>query len=106
MKNQAYLLKNEKHWECPECGVQNVTHEARPHTQFHACSKLKGAWAPLIEAGIKAHLVVNEREDYIGTDIPQTDEDGKVIKSITTIREDGEDCHILAPTVVFKIRGE
>lgn len=104
--SKGLLLNNVKHWECPECHKQAVTNEARPHTEFHSCPSLRGAWAPLIEAGIKAHLVVNERDDYIGTAIPFVDQDGKVIKSITTIREDGEDCHILAPTVNFTIRGE
>lgn len=103
MRNNFYLLNNEKHWECPECHRQHVTRIAEPHSPMHQCAALRGAWVPFVEEGIKAHIVVNEREDYIGDNIPQTDEDGKVIKSITTIKEDGEDCHILAPTVFRKI---
>lgn len=97
------ILQTIKRWYCPECGRQHVTNIPQPHSPMHQCASLKGAWVPFVEEGIKASLRVNEREDYIGTDIGQTDDDGKIIRSITTIREDGEDCHILAPTVIKKI---
>lgn len=87
-----------QNWECVACGFQHVTKGAKPtETPMHQCPKHKGAWVPLIHAGVKAGVRLNEREDYIGTDTGWEDEDGRIIQSVTTVREDGEDCHILAP---------
>lgn len=49
---------------------------------------------------------INERQDYIGTDTPTTDANGRIIQSVTTVREEGEDCHIFAPTVNKDLREE
>jgi hypothetical protein len=50
-----------------------------------------------VAAGIKAKLTINERGDYVGKDLVQTDGYGRPVMSITTTRDDGEDCTIFAP---------
>lgn len=97
------ILTREHRWYCPECRLEDVTHETRPHSQMHQCPKLRGAWAPFAAAGTKAHLIVNERQDYVGADLVTTDPSGRVVMSVTTVREDGEDCAIFAPCAVAKL---
>lgn len=94
------VLFPETRWQCPSCGAQDVTHEAAPHTRYHACAALKGLTAPMVPAGTRAAHKVNDRQDYLGRDIAQTDGEGRVVMSVTTVRDDGEDCTIYAPTVV------
>jgi hypothetical protein len=39
-----------------------------------------------------------EREDYVGKEIVRVDANGRPIMAVKTIRNDGEDCHVFAPT--------
>lgn len=55
-------------WSCPNCKQTDITHEARPHTRFHACAGLHGLAAPMVAAGSKVRVRAVEREDYIGTE--------------------------------------
>lgn len=89
-------------WYCPNCGKTDQTQETRPHTRYHPCPKLRGLSAPMLPADMKAKVTAHEREDYIGNDIPQVDESGRPIMSITTEREDGQDVMVLASTAVGK----
>jgi hypothetical protein len=101
----AVLLSAEKRWECPECGRLHVTLNPEPHSPMHQCAALKGAWVPFVEHGVKARLRINEREDFVGDDIPWTDDEGRVIMSVTTQRDEGEDTHIMAACVPLTIQG-
>jgi len=92
------ILEPEQRWECPSCDLQEVTHEPRPHTRMHACRGQRLLTLPMVPAGTKAKHVVNDREDYIGADLAQTDAEGHVVMSATTVRDDGEDCTVYAPT--------
>jgi hypothetical protein len=91
----AVLLNAEKRWECPACGLQHKTTEPRPHTPMHTCPALSGLDAPFVEVtGIEfkkhsARLVVNEREDYIGSEVVTLDANGRPIMSVSTERADG-----------------
>ena len=91
-------MKITKHWCCPNCNTTTVTKEQRPHTQFHNCLGLAGLVAPMIQDGINAKVVANERQDYIGKELVTCDANGRVVMSITTTRDDGEDCAVFAPT--------
>ena len=92
----SVLLAVEHHWECPNCDVQAVTHdEALP---LHACAKFNGLTAPLVPAGTRCKVEAKEREDYLGSDTAQTDDEGHVYMSVVTTRDDGQDCVVLAPT--------
>jgi hypothetical protein len=96
------ILRPEQRWECPSCGAQHVTHEARPHTPFHPCPKVNGFTTPYARVhgrelvGV-VHRVV-EREDYIGSERVQTDGAGRPVMAIRTERADGYDTHVFAPT--------
>lgn len=95
------LLRAEQHWTCPNCLLTEVTHEARPHTRYHACRGLRGLTAPMIPEGVKCKVEAMERQDYIGPEMVQKDGEGRPIMSIVTTRDDGStDCAVLAPTAV------
>lgn len=95
------LISTERRWYCPNCTVESVTHEARPHTQFHTCKGLRGLTAPMIPAGTRAKVEAREREDYVGRERVQTDpERGRPVMSVVTTRDDGQDAIVFAPTAV------
>ena len=96
------ILAPESRWECPSCDFTDVTHEVGPHSRFHNCAGLRGLSAPMIPAGTKAKHVVNLREDYEGDQLAQRDEDGRALMNIVTVRDDGQDCTVLAPTANVK----
>ena len=99
------LQAPEKHWECPSCGIQHVTNEARPHTPMHNCGALNGLVAPYVEvlgSELKKNSVrhrLQEREDYVGKEIVRTDATGRPFVAVYTDRADGSnDCHAFAGT--------
>lgn len=91
-------------WVCPNCVVTDVTHEPRPHTRFHTCRGLRGLTAPMVPAGTKCKIEVQEREDYVGTERVQTDANGRPVMSIVTTRDNGQDCAVFAPTATARVR--
>lgn len=90
------------YWYCPKCKGESVSYEKEPHTRFHDCPVLKLASIPMVPLGTKANLIVNYREDYLGDDLAVTDENGKVVMSITIERDNGFDCTVYCPTAVLK----
>jgi len=100
------LLTPRRHWVCPNCKVESVTREARPHSQFHTCAGLLGLTAPLVEAGLHCEVSAVEREDYVGTDRVQTDAEGHPWMAVVTKRDDGEDRAVLAPVAGFGMRSD
>lgn len=100
MQGKGILLDHTENWECPSCGLQHVTTNAGTQIPLHQCPTHALAWVPLVRAGVKAHHRINERQDYLGTDSAETgtDAEGRIIQSVTTEREEGEDTHIFATT--------
>jgi hypothetical protein len=96
------VLKPEQRWECPSCGLQDVTHQARPHTRMHSCKALRGFTVPMARVegrelkGV-THRVF-EREDFVGAEKVQLDGDGRPIMAIHVERDDGHDTYVYAPT--------
>lgn len=93
----------ERHWECPSCGIQYITKEARPHQPMHPCPGLRGLLAPYVEvygSELKKYSVRHkliEREDYVGKEIVTTDSTGTPFVAVYTERADGSnDCHAFA----------
>lgn len=86
-------------WFCPSCGLTDVTKVAGPHTQMHPCPTT-GIITPMLVEGTKGKHVLNVREDYEGKDEAQRDRQGRAIMSVQTVRDDGEDCTVLAPVAV------
>ena len=85
-------------WRCPACGKTDRTAESRPHTRFHPCPRMHGLSAPMVRAGTAAKLVLNERQDYVGKELVRLDDRGRPAMSISTIRDDGQDAVVFAPT--------
>lgn len=91
-------------WYCPECGKTDRTRPlgTRQH-RMHICPKLRYLSAPLVRRGDKARLVLNEREDYVGKEKVQLDpERRRPVMNITTVRDDGQDLIVYAPTATSR----
>lgn len=97
--NAGIVVTMDTTWQCNSCGQQHIEPaRAEVTTPMHACGALAGAWVPFVPSNSSGHLRVQEREDYIGTDMPYYDANGRVLMSVYVERDDGEDCFILAPT--------
>lgn len=81
-----------------------MTRMSEPHTPFHNCGALAGIIAPFVEWGTKAKIEANERQDFIGTEQVRTDDEGRPVMSVTTTRDDGQDCTVFAPTATATAR--
>jgi len=101
------LQSPEKHWECPSCGRQHVTHTSAVTSELHPCPAMKGMVVPFVEvesnAGIKKNSmrhVAIEREDWVGEEKGiRFDADGRAIMSVHTEKSDGShDTHVFAPS--------
>jgi hypothetical protein len=97
------LLSTERRWECPNCTVEDVTHDPRPHSRFHACKGLRGLAAPMVPAGTKAKVEAVERGDYIGEERVQLT-DGRPVMAVITTRDDGQDVTVFAPSATGKVK--
>lgn len=92
------LLRPIHQWACPNCKQTTVTHEAKPHSQFHFCAGLNGLYAPMVPAGTKARVTPVEREDYIGNEVA-----GRTM-AVKTERQDGSnDLAVFAPLAEAKV---
>lgn len=87
-------------WVCPACGATDQTREANPHTRFHICPRMRYLTTPMVESGVKARIVLREREDYVKDEKVQLDpERGRPVMSIITEYPDGRnDTAVFAPT--------
>lgn len=95
------MLSTEQRWTCPNCSVEDVTIEPRPHVRFHICPGLRGLTAPMTKAGTKAKVELREREDYVGDEQVQLF-NGRPVMSIVTTRDDGQDVVVFAPTATAR----
>jgi hypothetical protein len=92
------LLRPEQHWSCPNCQTTDITHQAQPHTRFHACRGLRGLTAPLVADGTRCKVEAIVAEDYQGiSQLLHYDGEGQAISAVVTTRDDGNDCAVLAP---------
>lgn len=92
------ILQPEHRFVCPSCGLMDTT--SQQGTRMHPCPALAGLTVPLLPAGQAGAHRVNNREDYVGRELVQTDADGRVVASVTTRRDDGEDLTVYAPTAL------
>lgn len=96
------LLSVERRWTCPNCTLEEVTHEAQPHSRMHACRGLKGLTAPMVPAGTSAKVEAQEREDYVGGELVTVDGNGRPVMSVVTTRDDGCDVAVYAPAATAR----
>jgi hypothetical protein len=100
------LLRAEQRWECPNCDLEQVTHQPKPHTRFHACRGLKGLTAPMVPAGTRCKVEAVERGDWVGGELVQTDGEGRPVAAVRTTRDEGTDVAVLAPCATASLRGD
>ncbi|HEX5997504.1 MAG TPA: hypothetical protein VFY84_20390 [Jiangellales bacterium] len=100
----VFMLANERRWECPNCPATDVTHEAQPHTRFHACRGLRGLTAPMVPAGTRCKVEAVERGDWVGRELVQTDGEGRPVMAVVTVRDEGNDVAVYAPTATANLR--
>jgi hypothetical protein len=90
------IITPTRHWACPNCTFEDVTHEVQPHSRFHRCKGLAGLLAPMVPAGTRADVRAVEREDYIGDETPQLAPNGRPVMAVVTERDDGQDAAVFA----------
>lgn len=89
-------------WSCAKCSAWARTVDDKlPH---HPCPGMAGLMVPLVREGVKAKLIVNEREDFIKRELVQYDANGRPVMSVTTVTDEGESCSVFAPTVNVNVR--
>jgi hypothetical protein len=59
----------------------------------------------MLPAGVAAKVEARDREDYVGTDLVQRDENGRQVMSVVTTRDNGQDAIVFAPTATARIGG-
>ena len=92
------LLVVEHRWVCPNCDTTALTRTRRPHTEFHNCAGLFGLAVPMVEEGVRCKVEAAERADFIASERVQTaPANGRPYMSVTTTRDDGQDCTVYAP---------
>jgi hypothetical protein len=87
-------------WYCPACKL-SVTKPVRMdgyHSEMHICPKMSFLLAPMLPAGTKGKLERHEPEDYVGRQLVRVDGNGRPAMNITTVRDDGQDVVVFAPT--------
>jgi len=91
------LLASMTDWYCPNCQITLTAPEPPPgQAKFHVCGSLHGLTAPLIRAGVRCKVEAEERQDYLGTEIQATGDDGKPYMAVRTTRDDGCDLAVNA----------
>jgi hypothetical protein len=97
------IINTEQHWVCPNCTATAVT-VGQPN-RFHNCSGLAGLLAPLVLEGTRCKVVTEERQDYVGREDIRYDGNGRAVMAVRTVRDDGEDLAVFAPTAYMKVEG-
>ena len=89
-------------WSCPNCDCRSTSREARPHSQMHTCPGLGGILAPLVPEGMRCKVEAIEREDAVGSEQGiRFDEHGRAIMAVRTMRDDGYDTAVFAPSATM-----
>lgn len=82
---------------CPRCAAGGVFREGA--TAMHNCPGMGGLSVPLVPNAEKVRAVVVEREDYVGTEDVQLDENNRPVMAVHHERADGSyDTTVYAPT--------
>jgi len=90
-------------WYCPSCHLEERLPRAVAN-RWHHCPSFGGLTTPLLPDGVRAAHELRYREDYVGSDHPQTDGTGRPVMSIVTTRDNGQDVTVFAPTATVRGR--
>lgn len=91
---------------CPNCAAAVATPAGEARTPLHPCPGMAGLVVPMVPAGVRAEHRVRLREDYVGGEMVARDGEGRVVMSVVTTRDDGEDCTVYAPCAMLTGRSE
>ncbi len=87
-------------WVCPNCPIESVTTgfpgPGMGSSQMHQCTN--GLLMPLVPEGTACKVETVERDDYVGDELVQTDNEGRPVMATVTTRDDGQDVTVYAPT--------
>ena len=97
------LLSPQTHWVCPNCDLTDVTRTVGAHSRMHPCPGARGMTVPMVPDGVRCKVELREREDYVGREVVQVDENGRPVMSVVTTRDDGTDCAVYAPCATASI---
>lgn len=61
--------------------------------------------APFIPDRTKAKIFVVVRGDYVGKEHVSTDDEGRPVQAVVTVRDEGQDCAVMAPTAQGEVHG-
>ncbi len=92
---------------CPNCGkTARVRNLVIKSARMHQCPKLRGLLTPMLREGVKAEIVINEREDYIGRRDVQLDPERKrpVMNMRTEYADGRNDTIVYAPLATMHTR--
>ncbi len=96
------ILSRVREYYCPSCHMTEHAEVPLRGMRMHTCPKMGYLTTPLLPVGVKAKHERHEREDYIGHEKVRLDADGRPVMSITTTRDDGQDCTVFAPTATAR----
>jgi len=85
---------------CPQCGkTARIRNLVVKGTHMHQCPKLRGLSAPMFREDVQCEVVINEREDYVGTaDVQLDPERQRPVMNMETKYADGHtDLTVYAP---------
>jgi hypothetical protein len=86
-------------WYCPACKATDQTKQHGYHVRYHTCPKTRFLSIAMLPAGTAGKIIVHEREAYVGKELVQYDpEQGRPLVSAETIRDNGNDLIVYAPT--------
>lgn len=92
-----------KYWHCHNC--QEAARTVDDKIPYHYCGKLAlGLQIPLVPKGVASKIEVVERQDYIGGEVVQFDENGRPVMSVVTTRDEGQDCAVYPATAQGSVR--
>jgi hypothetical protein len=92
------LLQPIQNWYCPSCHLTDQTLGKVHPNRMHPCPKMHGLTTPMLLEGVKGKHVQNDPEGYVGDELVQHDDRGRPVMNIVTVRDEGQDCTVYAPT--------
>lgn len=90
-------------WQCPSCGRETRV-DGKYGAVVHRCPKLGGLTTPYVRKGVVAEHRVVLREDHVGDELVQTDDQNRPVQAIVTTRDNGQDVRVFAPAARIKVR--
>lgn len=92
------LLDTQVIWVCAACDARTMTETLPAKPILHPCKGMRLLLTPMIREGTVAKAETTEREDYVGTELVQTDAEGRPVMNVRITRDEGEDLVVFAPT--------